>query len=109
MRILGDKVNARKFISEAVVRWEKQLSGAVGGNGYKAYGDGRRDIKPIVTALFYTTVPDGVKEHDSELYNALGRSRLFFGDTEGAKKYFEKSLALDPSNHKARFECRLMK
>lgn len=109
MRILGDKVNARKFISEAIVRWEKQLSGAVGGNGYKAYGDGRRDIKPIVTALFYTTIPDGVKEHDSELYNALGRSRLFFGDTEGAKKYFEKSLALDPSNHKARFECRLMK
>lgn len=109
MRILGDKVNARKFISEAVIRWEKQLNGAVGGNGYKAYGDGRRDIKPIVTALFYTTVPDGEKEHDSELYNALGRSRLFFGDTEGAKKYFEKSLALDPSNHKARFECRLMK
>lgn len=109
MRILGDEINSRKFISEAVMRWEKDLCGAVGGNGYKAYGDGRRDRKPIVTALFLTTVPDGEKEHDSEVYQALGRSRLFFGDQDGARKYFEKSLALDPSNHKARLELRLMK
>lgn len=109
MRIAGEGVNSRKYLSEAVTRWEKDLAGAVGGNGYKAYGDGRRDRKPIVTALFYSVVPDGAREHDSEIYQAMGRARLFFGDTKGAKTYFAKSLALDPSNHKARLELRLMK
>lgn len=109
MRILGDKVNSVKYVSDAVIRWENDLKGAFGGNGRKSAGDGRRDRKPIVTALFLTTVPDGAKEHDSEVYQALGYSRLFFGDENGAKDCFAKSLALDPSNHKARFELSMLK
>ena len=109
MRILGDAVNSRKYVSDAVIRWENDLKGALGGNGRKATGDGRRDRKPIVTALFLTTVPDGAKEHDSEVYQALGYSRLFFNDPSGAKEYFTKSLELDPSNRKARFELSLLK
>lgn len=109
MRILGDTVNSGKCVSDAVIRWENDLKGAMGGNGRKAAGDGRRDRKPIVTALFLTTVPDGAKEHDSEVYQALGYSRLFFNDPSGAKEYFTKSLELDPSNRKARFELSLLK
>ena len=109
MRILGDAVNSGKYVSDAVIRWENDLKGALGGNGRKATGDGRRDRKPIVTALFLTTVPDGAKEHDSEVYQALGYSRLFFNDPSGAKEYFTKSLELDPSNRKARFELSLLK
>lgn len=100
MQILGDEVAARKYVSNAVLRWEKDLKGAFGENGRKR--------KPIVTALFLTTVPDGEKEHDSEVYQALGYSRLFFGDPSGAGKYFRKSLELDPSNRKARFELHLL-
>ena len=109
MRILGDDINSRKYVSKSVMHWEDDLKGALGGNGRKATGDGRRDRKPIVTALFLTTVPDGEKEHDSEIYQALGYSRLFFNDPVGAKEYFTKSLELDPSNRKARFELSLLK
>lgn len=109
MRILGDEVNSRRYVSDAVIKWEKDLAGALGGNSRKAYGDGRKDRKPIVTALFLTVVPDGEKEHDSEILQALGYSRLFFGDKKGAREYFEKSLRTDPSNKKARFELSLLK
>jgi hypothetical protein len=38
----------------------------------------------------------------------LGYSRLFFNDTEGAGKYFEESLRLDPDNIKVKFELKML-
>ena len=39
----------------------------------------------------------------------VDHSQLLFNDPSGAKEYFTKSLELDPSNRKARFELSLLK
>ncbi|OZG64071.1 DUF5107 domain-containing protein [Bifidobacterium eulemuris] len=91
-RMLGDETTARKYLSEYVVAWRKDL----------AAGD--VDRKPIVTSLYWSFVPDAAGEHRGEILRALAYSRLYFGDEEGAKALFEDSLKANPDNPKARFE-----
>jgi hypothetical protein len=93
--MLGDNVIAKKYMSGYVVEWEKQSKIDL-------------DRKPIETSLHWSYVTDPVKTYKASIIAALGYSRLFFNDTEGAGKYFEESLRLDPDNIKVKFELKML-
>lgn len=94
-RILGNELMARTHLSKYIVKWESELV---------------TDCvkKPIVTALYWSYLPDGTKEFKASISAALGYSRLFFEDDEGALKFFMQSLEFDPDNIKVKFECYLL-
>jgi tetratricopeptide (TPR) repeat protein len=94
-RMLGDNVIAKKYMSGYVVEWEKQSKIDL-------------DRKPIETSLHWSYVTDPVKTYKASIIAALGYSRLFFNDTEGAEKYFKESLRLDPDNIKVKFELKML-
>lgn len=95
MRMLGDNVNSRSYMSHYIMEWEKEADKDI-------------DRKPIVTSLYWSYVPDAVKENKAAYTVALGYGKLFFGDEEGAKALFKKALALNPDNLKAKFELYMM-
>lgn len=90
-RMLGDEVVSRQYMSKYVKEWEEDVKNDL-------------DRKPIVTSLYWSYVPDGVKEHKAEVIRALAYSRLFFNDEKGARELFLRSLELNPDNLKAKFE-----
>lgn len=95
MRMLGDEVNARKYMTDCIMAWEQEITRDT-------------DCKPIVTSLYWSYVPDAVKENKAAYKVALGYGRLFFGDTEGAIRCFSEALVLNPDNLKARFELYML-
>ena len=95
MRMLGDSVNSRKYMTHCIMQWENEVANDV-------------DRKPIVTSLYWSYVPDAVKESKAAYTVALAYGRMFFGDSEGAAKLFREALSLNPDNLKAKFELYLM-
>lgn len=94
-RMLGDGVFAKKYMSMYACQWEEEIKNDL-------------DRKPIVTSLHWSYVPDAIKSYKATIVAALGYSRLFFNDIEGAKKYFLQSLELDPDNIKVKFELLML-
>jgi tetratricopeptide (TPR) repeat protein len=95
MRMLGDNVNSREYMSRCIMQWEEEVSNDA-------------DRKPIVTSLYWSYVPDAVKESKAAYTVALAYGKMFFGDREGAAKLFREALGLNPDNLKAKFELYLM-
>jgi len=79
----------------AILGWEKELEA---GCKYK-----RR-----ITRVFASFVGDQSKIYEADLYGMLGYAKLFFGDKEGAKELFCRSIATVPS-FKISFELELLK
>ena len=94
-KLEGDEITAIKYLSKAVICWEKELLDP-------------EDCRLIQTALYISYTDDPTLIRKGALYFALGYSRLFFGDKDGAKKYFEKSLKYDPENMKVTFELEML-
>ncbi len=95
MQMLGDGVNSRLYMSRCITQWEEEAADDV-------------DRKPIVTSLYWSYVPDAVKESKAAYTVALAYGKMFFGDREGAKRLLGEALALNPDNLKAKFELYLM-
>ncbi len=95
MKMLGDTVNAHQYMSHYIMEWEREA-------------DDDLDRKPIVTSLYWSYVPDAVKENKAAYKVALGYGSLFFGKIEEAKKHFKEALVLNPDNLKAKFELYMM-
>ncbi len=95
-RLVGDELIAVKHMSQKVVEWEAEL-------------ENDEDRKMVVTGLYIPYVDDAAKVYKGAIQNALAYSRLFFGDVNGAREGFKKSLKLAPDNIKAVFELSLLK
>jgi tetratricopeptide (TPR) repeat protein len=94
-RLAGDEITAAKHMSKKVMEWEDELENDI-------------DRKPVATAVYISYVDDAAKVHKAAILAALAYSRLYFGDTEGAKSRFRKSIELAPDNIKAVFELNIL-
>lgn len=94
-QLIGEEVIAKNYINKSVVSWEKEVKNDL-------------DRKPVVTALYWSYVPDAKKQSKAAFTAALGYSRLFYDDKEGARELFEKSLELDPDMIKVKFELLML-
>ena len=95
MRILGDEVNSRQYMTHCIMKWEQEAANEM-------------DRKPIITSLYWSYIPDAVKESKATYKTALGYGCLFFGNSEGAVEYFREALALNPDSPKAHFELYML-
>lgn len=94
-KMTGEELMAKVHMSKYIKKWEKEA-------------ENDEDRKPIVTSLYWSYVPDGVKEYKAEIMRALGYGKLFFGKKEEAAEYFRKSMELNPDNLKAKFELYML-
>ena len=95
VKLGGESVRASAMMREAVLKWEKELSEGC-------------TYKRKITRCFACFVGDQSDMHESELYGMLGYSKLFFGDTAGAKELFMRAEKILPS-YKIAFELELLK
>ena len=95
IKLGGEEARAASIMRNAILGWEKELEA---GCKYK-----RR-----ITRVFASFVGDQSKIYEADLYGMLGYAKLFFGDKEGAKELFCRSIAIVPS-FKISFELELLK
>jgi tetratricopeptide (TPR) repeat protein len=95
VRLAGNIMRSGEIMRKAILAWEKELEG-----GCKYYRE--------ITRLFGCFVGNYTDIRISDLYGMLGYGRLFDNDTESAREYFERSMALSPSQ-KIAFELHLLK
>ena len=95
IKLGGEDMRAGALMREAILGWEKNL--------YEGCQYRRK-----ITRCFASFVGDQSVIHEAELYGMLGYGKLFFGDKEGAKKLFARSIKIMPS-YKIAFELELLK
>lgn len=94
-RLADDEITAAKHMSKKIMEWEDELENDI-------------DRKPVATGVYISYLDDAAKVHRATILAALAYSRLFYGDTEGAKSRFRRSIELAPDNIKAIFELNML-
>ncbi|MBQ9116936.1 MAG: DUF5107 domain-containing protein [Clostridia bacterium] len=95
VRLGGEDMRAKQIMRDAILSWEHELE-----TGCVYHREG--------TGLFGCFVGDHTRLRLSVLNGMLGYGELFNGHRESAKKLFERSMELMPSN-KVAFELELLK
>ena len=95
VRLAGDDMRSKTIMRNAILAWEKELSG-----GCKYHRE--------IARLFGCFTGDYTVLRLSTLYGMLGYGRLFDGDLASAREYFTNSMSLLPSC-KIAFELELLK